>query len=231
LVKQYRKLFAMEGVELEFREHALQAIAKRALERRTGARGLRSIIEHALLDIMFDLPSLTNVQKVVVDEIAVAGLSFVPITPFEMKDWERWDDGGEESPARLEGTVSRNGHLAPYRFDPDERVPTIAEALDSLAGRTDPTRTRFVFHSPPRDTACDRTRLGTHVGSRAIRRFIETHQPPLVLSGHATHHEGQSKRNQTCQYDASLVGHHSVLGLLGPQSTVFAATLNSIVDL
>src|SRR6188472_2326786 len=73
LVKQYQKLLAMEGVELEFREHALAAIAKRALERRTGARGLRSIIEHALLDIMFDLPSLANVQKVVVDEGAING--------------------------------------------------------------------------------------------------------------------------------------------------------------
>ncbi|HYC37505.1 MAG TPA: ATP-dependent Clp protease ATP-binding subunit ClpX [Usitatibacter sp.] len=73
LIKQYQKLLAMEGVELEFRDHALQAIAKRALERRTGARGLRSIIEHALLDIMFDLPSLANVQKVVVDEGAISG--------------------------------------------------------------------------------------------------------------------------------------------------------------
>ncbi len=73
LVKQYQKLLAMEGVELEFRDHALTAIAKRALERRTGARGLRSIIEHALLDIMFDLPSLTNVQKVVVDDGAISG--------------------------------------------------------------------------------------------------------------------------------------------------------------
>src|SRR5438034_5566923 len=73
LVKQYQKLLAMEGVELEYREHALQAIAKRALDRRTGARGLRSIIEHALLDIMFDLPSLSNVQKVVVDENSITG--------------------------------------------------------------------------------------------------------------------------------------------------------------
>lgn len=73
LVKQYQKLLAMEGVELEFRDHALGAIAKRALERRTGARGLRSIIEHALLDIMFDLPSLANVQKVVVDDNAISG--------------------------------------------------------------------------------------------------------------------------------------------------------------
>src|SRR5258708_24980674 len=68
LVKQYQKLLAMEGVELEFRDHALAAIAKRALERRTGARGLRSIIEHALLDIMFDLPSLATVPKVAVAE-------------------------------------------------------------------------------------------------------------------------------------------------------------------
>jgi ATP-dependent Clp protease ATP-binding subunit ClpX len=73
LVKQYQKLLAMEGVELEYRDNALTAIAKRALERRTGARGLRSIIEHALLDIMFDLPSLSNVQKVVVDEGCIAG--------------------------------------------------------------------------------------------------------------------------------------------------------------
>src|SRR5688500_20290991 len=79
LVKQYQKLLAMEGVELEFRENALQAIAKRALERRTGARGLRSIIEHALLDIMLDLPSLATVQKVVVDEGAIGGEGNPPI--------------------------------------------------------------------------------------------------------------------------------------------------------
>ena len=68
LTKQYQKLFAMEGVELEFREDALAAIAKRALERKTGARGLRSIIEHALLEVMFELPSLSNVEKALVDE-------------------------------------------------------------------------------------------------------------------------------------------------------------------
>ena len=68
LVKQYWKLFNMEGgVELEFRDQALKAIAKKALLRKTGARGLRSIIEETLLDIMYDLPSLENVQKVVID--------------------------------------------------------------------------------------------------------------------------------------------------------------------
>jgi ATP-dependent Clp protease ATP-binding subunit ClpX len=67
LTKQYQKLFAMEGVELEFREHALEAIARQALARKTGARGLRSILEHALLDTMFNLPSMENVEKVVLE--------------------------------------------------------------------------------------------------------------------------------------------------------------------
>jgi ATP-dependent Clp protease ATP-binding subunit ClpX len=75
LTKQFAKLFKMEGVELEFRESALNAIAKRALARRTGARGLRSIIEHALLDTMYDLPSLKGVSKVVVDEGLINGES------------------------------------------------------------------------------------------------------------------------------------------------------------
>ncbi|SFE95736.1 ATP-dependent Clp protease ATP-binding subunit ClpX [Nitrosomonas sp. Nm166] len=68
LVKQYWKMFNMEGgVELEFREPALKAIARRALTRKTGARGLRSILEEILLDIMYDLPSLENITKVVID--------------------------------------------------------------------------------------------------------------------------------------------------------------------
>jgi ATP-dependent Clp protease ATP-binding subunit ClpX len=71
LTRQYEKLFSMEGVVLEFRESALSAIAKKALARKTGARGLRSIIEQALLETMFDLPSLTNVSKVVADETTI----------------------------------------------------------------------------------------------------------------------------------------------------------------
>lgn len=68
LIKQYAKLLEMEGCELEIRPSALQAIAKKAIARKTGARGLRSILEHALLDIMFELPSEKNVSKVVIDE-------------------------------------------------------------------------------------------------------------------------------------------------------------------
>ena len=63
----------MEGVELEFRDGVLQAIAKKALARKAGARGLRSIMEQALLDIMFDLPSMENVSKVVLDKNAGSG--------------------------------------------------------------------------------------------------------------------------------------------------------------
>ena len=74
LVKQYQKMFSMEGgVDLEFREQALKAIARKALARKTGARGLRSILENTLLDTMFDLPSLENVAKVVIDYGSVNG--------------------------------------------------------------------------------------------------------------------------------------------------------------
>src|SRR5438093_6134294 len=68
LLKQYQRLFLMEGVELEVRTPALGAVAKRALARKTGARGLRSILEQVLLDTMYELPTLENVSKVVVDE-------------------------------------------------------------------------------------------------------------------------------------------------------------------
>jgi ATP-dependent Clp protease ATP-binding subunit ClpX len=67
LVKQYQRLFRLEGVEVEFRDDALRAVAKRAMERKTGARGLRSILEHALLETMFDIPSLEGVKKAVVE--------------------------------------------------------------------------------------------------------------------------------------------------------------------
>jgi ATP-dependent Clp protease ATP-binding subunit ClpX len=75
LTKQYAKLFEMEGVELDFREDALQAIATQAMERKTGARGLRSILENVLLDTMYDIPSADNVAKVVIDKSMVNGES------------------------------------------------------------------------------------------------------------------------------------------------------------
>jgi ATP-dependent Clp protease ATP-binding subunit ClpX len=92
LVKQYTRLFEMEGCELEFREDALRAVAQKAMERKTGARGLRTILEQLLLDTMYDLPSMDNVRRVVVDEAVVTGES-APYMLF---------DGGEPQRAASE---------------------------------------------------------------------------------------------------------------------------------
>ena len=76
LTKQYTRLFEMEGCEIEFREDALRAVARKAMERKTGARGLRSILEHVLLDTMYDLPSMENVSsRSLSDEAVISGES------------------------------------------------------------------------------------------------------------------------------------------------------------
>ena len=91
LIKQFQKLFEMEDVELDVRPAALSAIAQRALKRRTGARGLRSIVEQSLLGTMYELPSLKNVKQVVLDENAVLGKG-VPLLIYA-------DDEAQESPS------------------------------------------------------------------------------------------------------------------------------------
>lgn len=73
LIKQYKHLFEMEGAELEFREDSLSAIARKSMERKTGARGLRTIVENVLLDTMYELPSSDNIAKVVIDENVING--------------------------------------------------------------------------------------------------------------------------------------------------------------
>ena len=73
LVKQFQKMFELEGAELQFRKDALSEIAKLAIERKTGARGLRSILEQLLLDTMYDLPSLKNIEKVVINKAVIQG--------------------------------------------------------------------------------------------------------------------------------------------------------------
>ena len=83
LSKQYQKMFEMEGCELEFREEALRAVAQKAMERKTGARGLRSILEHILLDTMYDLPSMDNVEKVVIDESMLTENDAKPLLIYE----------------------------------------------------------------------------------------------------------------------------------------------------
>jgi Icc-related predicted phosphoesterase len=123
-------------------------------------------------------------RSVEVEGLSVSGLSWVPISPMSIKDWERWEDGGPETPRRLDGWVSRGRDMVGHRFDPDCRAPTLAGALEALAGQANAGRTIYVLHGPPHGTRCDLIGPGTHVGSRATRAFIERHQPPLVLAGH-----------------------------------------------
>lgn len=88
IIKQYTKLFEMENVEIEFREEALEAVAKKAMERKTGARGLRTIIESILLDTMYEIPSLDEVTKVVVDD-AVVNEEAKPYLIYESGEFQR----------------------------------------------------------------------------------------------------------------------------------------------
>lgn len=92
LTKQYGKLFLMEDVELEFRDDALRAIARKAMTRKTGARGLRSIVEAVLLDTMYDLPTIENVVKVVIDESVIKGES-APILIYANQQEEKHASG------------------------------------------------------------------------------------------------------------------------------------------
>ena len=88
LTKQYTRLFEMEDAEIEFRPNALTAVAKKAMERKTGARGLRTILENVLLDTMYDLPSTEGVTKVVVDEAVIKG-DAKPYLIYESTDYDK----------------------------------------------------------------------------------------------------------------------------------------------
>jgi ATP-dependent Clp protease ATP-binding subunit ClpX len=102
LTKQYKRLFEMEGVELEFREDGVRAIARKAMQRKTGARGLRTILESILLDTMYDLPSLKGVQKVVVDQSVVEGHS----KPYIVFKTPEKGSEGEEAPRKVSGAAN-----------------------------------------------------------------------------------------------------------------------------
>ncbi len=88
LTKQYARLFEMEGAHIEFREDALRTVARKSMERKTGARGLRSILESVLLDTMYDLPSLDNISKIVVDGAVINGDS-KPLMIYEGKGLQK----------------------------------------------------------------------------------------------------------------------------------------------
>ncbi|NLY45538.1 MAG: ATP-dependent Clp protease ATP-binding subunit ClpX [Tissierella sp.] len=99
LVKQYKELFAMENVDLEFDEEALKAIAKKAIERKTGARGLRSIIEEIMLDIMFEIPSRDDVEKCLITKDTVMNLAEPTLVLSDMKKLSRTKKSGNTESA------------------------------------------------------------------------------------------------------------------------------------
>lgn len=88
ITKQYNRLFDMEGVDIEFRENALYAVARKAMDRKTGARGLRTILENVLLDTMYDIPSQDSISKIVVDESVILGDS-KPYLIYEGSEYEK----------------------------------------------------------------------------------------------------------------------------------------------
>jgi Icc-related predicted phosphoesterase len=173
----------LEGFLVEFARRLRERAPGTALALMMGNDDCRS--NHDVLDRHDgELWSVLHERVLEYDGVRVAGCSWVPITPFRLKDWERWEDGDEEAPPQLAGWVSEPGGAREFAFDPARRSPTIADSLAALAGACDPAHTLFVLHSPARGTRCDLVQGGHHVGSRAIRSFVEARQPPLVLSGH-----------------------------------------------
>ncbi|MBI2583739.1 MAG: metallophosphoesterase [Candidatus Aenigmarchaeota archaeon] len=119
------------------------------------------------------------------DGISIAGYPFVPVTPFGIKDWEKWDTLEQDrSDVRLDGFISRNGELQRFRFGEPSEKDTIEHDMKGLAKLSEPAKTVYMMHSPPFNTNLDMISSRAHVGSVAIRNFIEKNQPLITLHGH-----------------------------------------------
>lgn len=126
---------------------------------------------------------------------SIAGCSFVPVTPFWISDFDRFDHPGWWPPqAPDEILLSGPQGLRSASLDELLSRPTIQEEIERLARLSDPARTLYVFHTPPHGTALDRMAGGVHVGSLALRRFLEERQPPLSLHGHIHESPARSGR-------------------------------------
>ena len=120
------------------------------------------------------------------DGTHIAGLASVPITPFVMKDWERWEEGRSSMQVRLDGFRSvPGGKLAPFDFRGQEESESLAREVSAIEAAIPAGARLFcAFHGPPYGTACDQVAPGAHVGSRDVRAFLERVQPALSLHGH-----------------------------------------------
>jgi uncharacterized protein len=157
-------------------------------------------------------------RRIKVGDFTIYGYAFVPPTPFQLKDWERYDVSRYVDP----GCISPEEGALSIPMSADERkYSTIKEDLDNFTGSNDLTHAIFLFHSPPHKTKLDRANLDgkmidhipldVHVGSIAIRRFIEDRQPLITLHGHV--HESteltgfwQDQLGRTVMFNASHKG-------------------------
>jgi uncharacterized protein len=114
----------------------------------------------------------------------LAGYACVPLTPFSIKDYERRDDGPLPPFGFGMAYASWDGTIQPVGADEVAALPSIAEGLAALVQRSDPACTIYVCHTPPANTPLDQMVRDRHVGSRALRAFIEHHAPLLTLHGH-----------------------------------------------
>ncbi len=129
---------------------------------------------------------------------SIAGYSCVPVTPFGMKDFDRFDAEGWEPPARP-GRCLRSGPggIREVPLEEIRALGTIAGDLERLGGLSDPARTAYVMHSPPRGTGLDFLYDGTSAGSAAVRSFLESRRPPLALHGHIHESPGVERLGPT----------------------------------
>jgi uncharacterized protein len=136
-------------------------------------------------DVIDRPPSVVGRQSSVVGNgLWLAGYACVPLTPFSIKDFERRDDRPLPSFSFDMAYTSWSGEIQPTQAEALAARPSIAEALETLAQQSDPQRTIYVCHTPPFNTPLDEMPRGRHVGSKALRAFIEQHAPPLTLHGH-----------------------------------------------
>lgn len=124
------------------------------------------------------------------EDLSIAGYSCVPVTPFSMSDWDRFDGPGwqpERAPRRIvlsDPLPDGGGRLRDGTLDELVARPTIRDDLEALAALSDPSRTIYVTHTPPHGTALDVMYGRAHIGSPALAAFIDARQPPLTLHGH-----------------------------------------------
>ncbi len=150
---------------------------------------------------------LTGAGSGVRGDLWLAGYACVPLTPFSIKDYERMDNGVSPDYSFGMAYTSVDGDVRPLSRAEFAARPSLADDLARVAQRSDPARTIYVCHTPPADTPLDMTGRGKHVGSRALRAFIERHQPPLTLHGHI--HEVTTDDRPVCYAHQSDVVHQS----------------------